>query len=220
MSDERRERALSACYLVLVAIWGIVYLVRFGPAIFLWFCCASNVVLAIGLARDSRLLVSMSAVAVLPVQLLFVLDLLAAILFHVHPFGGTEYLFEPARPPWLAVLALHHVVAPLFALRFLRHRGYEPRALARQTVLGATLLVAGYVFVDPTTTTDDVAMPIVDGVAFDRDYDVNWAHGLRGRPPDGNGLPAWLIMLFGYPLAVHLPTHVALRRFLPGRVST
>ena len=121
-------------------------------------------------------------------------------------------VFAASRPVWLRTMTLHHVVTAATVLFALRRFGYDPRAFRLQTRLGSVLLLAGYFFADPWVRTDDVLVSSGAGVSFDPDYDINWSHGLGGRPEEGTFPMALLFMLVGYPIAVHLPTHFVLRR--------
>ena len=212
MSRATWKRALAAAYTVGLVAWAATYFARFGSAIFLWYCCAANVLVGFGLVAGSRLLVSMAAVSVLPVQLAYTVDALVRLASGHGLFAATESLFDPARPTWLRLMTAHHAVTAAVALFVLRRWGYDARALARQTALASVLLVGGYLLADPAEDSDDRVAPRIAGRAFDPDYDVNWSHGLGGRPEPGP-LPFGLfVMLLGYPLAVHLPTHLALTR--------
>lgn len=205
-------RVTRLVYTGFIATWFVVYADRFGPSFVLWFCCAANLLAVAGLWLERPLPISMAAVSVFVIQALFAIDLASRLLVGRHLVGGTEYVFDASRPLELRVLTLHHLVTPLVVLFALRRFGYDRRALLAQSALAVLLVVAGYVAVDPRTTTDDTSMPLVDGRPFDRDYDVNWSHGLFDRPDPRGAVPALAWLLFVYPLIVHLPTHLALSR--------
>lgn len=219
MNGRRSERWVGGAYALLCLAWALVYFERFGAPVFLWYCCAANLLVALGLVGRSRLLVSMAAVSVLPVQLAYTLDALVRAMSGHGLFAATESLFDPARPTWLRLMTAHHAFTALVALFALRRWGYDARAFARQTALASVLLLVGYLAADPASDTDDRVAPRIDGEAFDPDYDVNWSHGLGGRPEPSSLPIGLLVMLFGYPLAVHLPTHLALAR-LYGRPTS
>jgi hypothetical protein len=97
---------------------------------------------------------------------------------------------------------------PLLLLFAISRLGYVPRAIWIQTLVALVVIPLGYWAADPSLHTNDAIMPRVDGVAFDRDFNLNWTHGFHDRP--ASGAAPWLTVWLSYPLLVHLPTHVLL----------
>lgn len=215
--SRRAFRVTRYVYTAFITTWFVAYALRFGPSFVLWFCCAANLLTLAGLWLERPLPISMAAISVLAVHGVFALDIVSRLILGRYLVGGTEYVFDPSRPLALRVLTLHHLVTPVVIVLGLVRFGYDRRALLAQSVLATLLVLAGYFAVDPRRCTDDDAMPFVDGAPFDRDYNVNFSHGLFDRPDPARGVPALMWLLLGYPLLVHAPTHLVLRRVAPRR---
>lgn len=209
------ERCVRWGFTAFFVVWATAYQLAYGATWLLWYCCFANVLTLIGLHSRRAIWCSMAAVSVLPISIVWTIDLACALALGVHPIGGTEYMLDPSRPLAMRALSLYHFATPLVIVWALRRSGYDRRALVRQTVVGWTLLAIGWLAFDPRVDTDDALVPIVDGVRFDRDYDVNFAHGLWGRPPAAEDWSPFLLVLLGYPLLVHLSSHLLVVTLLP-----
>ena len=55
-------------------------------------------------------------------------------------------------------------------------------------------------------------MPLVHGLPFDRDFNINWVHGFYDRPEPRAGARRLWAVLIGYPLLFHVPVHGLLAR--------
>lgn len=174
--------------LVLVVV--PVYWVEYGPGNFLWFSDIAVFAVLLSLWTGWRLPYSMMAVGVLPLELVWTID----ILTMGELAGLAEYMFDPQYPLWLRALSLFHV--PLLGLLvwMLFRRGYDPRALGYQTLLAWVVLPASFLLTGP-------------------EANVNWVHGFG--PGRAEILPplAWLAACMALlPLLVYLPMHLLLRR--------
>jgi len=118
---------LKVAYTAWMLVWVPAYWVHNGPANFLWFCDLASFVLAAALWMESALLVSSQAVGVLLVQVLWTVDVAARLLLGFHPIGGTQYMFDPARPLWVRLLSLFHVAMPVLLVWGLWRLGYHRR---------------------------------------------------------------------------------------------
>jgi hypothetical protein len=79
---------------------------------------------------ESPLLVSMQAVAITLIQMLWVVDLLCRLVAGVHVTGVTSYMLDPTIPRFLRGLSSFHGWLPFSLLWLLSRLGYDRRALA------------------------------------------------------------------------------------------
>ena len=174
-----------------ILLWAPLYWKHYGAQNFLYFCDLGNLLIALGLWIESRLILSWQAVGLLVVQTLYTVDLIVALVFGTHPIGGTEYVFDPTIPLFVRLLGLYHLAVPPLLLWAVRRLGYDPNALKYQVI------------------TTCVVVPI--NYFWRPQYNVNFA---RGIGHEQHLMPGWLYLL-GYlvvaPLLVYWPTHWALR---------
>jgi hypothetical protein len=191
--DPRIPLWLKVAWTAWVLIWAPLYWRYYGPQNFLYFCDLGNLLIAVGLWTESRLILSWQAVGLLVFQTLYALDLIAALLFGKHLTGGTEYMFDPAIPLPIRLLGLYHLVVPVLLLWAVRRLGYDPNALKYQ-VFATWIIVPINYFWRP-------------------EYNVNFARGI-GR--EQHLVPGWIYLL-GYlvlvPVVVYWPTDWALARW-------
>lgn len=187
---------IKIAYTLFVAVLVPVYWIYHGPANFLWWSDIALLATVIALWRESRLLASMMALAVLLPELGWNLDFFTRLLagLDLTGMGATGYMFNPAQPLWLRGLSLFHVFLPVLLVYMLYRLGYDRRALPATTVLCWVVLPATYLFTDPA-------------------QNINWVFGLGDQPQ--TWLPpllylAGLMLLF--PLFVYLPTHFVLQK--------
>lgn len=190
--------AFRALFTVLVAVIVPVYLVKYGPANFLWFSDIGLFGILAALWLEHELLGSMMALAVLLPETLWLVSFVTGALAP-KGFSATtlaSYMFDARIPRYLRWLSgAFHLALPPGALWLLYRYGYDERALAAQTVLAWIVLPA----------TLWIAAP---------EKNVNWVRGF-GHPPRSPvplRMHFWFMMLM-YPLAIYLPTHWLLKRF-------
>lgn len=191
--DTRIPLWLKVMWTAWVLVWAPVYWRQYGAQNFLFFCDIGNILIAIALWLESRLIFSWQAVALLVFQTLYVLDLVGTVLFGKHTIGGTEYMFDPAIPMLVRLLGLYHVVVPPLLLWAVHRLGYDRRAWKLQT-LNLWILIPINFFWRPQ-------------------FNVNWARGLGHEQ---HTIPGWLYViayLVVIPLVVYWPTHVLLKRW-------
>lgn len=181
-----------------MAFWIPATVVISGPQNFLWLCNIANFLILAGLWLESRLLMSAQLLAVLLIGLLWGLDVGVALVSGVNPIGGTEYMFNEAKPLGERLVSLYHLMLPVVAVYSCMHLGYDRRALGLQTLI--TWLVL------PPTRWFTGA-----------ERNINWVYGPFGEV--GEPFAPWLYMLALmalWPLALYVPTHL-LARALWGR---
>lgn len=201
MIDVVFPRSVQVGFSVFVVGWAVATWAGYGPGNFLWFCDLGNLALVVALWAESAVLLSAVAVAVLLFQILFCVDLLVVIALGVHPFGGTEYVLDPATPPGLRLLALFHFAVPVLLVWGLRRTGYDRRGLA--------VALAAAVFVLPAS------------FALGPETNVNWVWHPFGWEQDLVPPALFLVPVFAAYAVVYLSSHAAFGRLFPpaGRVS-
>ena len=124
MSPSRIPLWLKIGWTVWVAVWIPLYWMQYGPSVFLWFCDIANLLILVGLWRESSLIFSWQAVSVLLVQIAYTLDVAGRAAFGRHFIGGTEWLFKDDLPWWIRLASLFmHLAAPpilIWGIRTLR----------------------------------------------------------------------------------------------------
>jgi hypothetical protein len=93
----------------------------------------------------NRLLASMPAVGVMPLELAWTADLLAG----GHLLGLAAYMFDAKLPAYLRALSLFHLFLPPTLVYLLWRLGYDHRALVGQTLIAWAALAGSYVLTDP-----------------------------------------------------------------------
>jgi len=193
-----RRIPLSAklIYTAWMAVWIPVYWMHAGPTNFLWLCDVANFLIALALWLESPLLISAQAVGVLFVQIVWCGDYFGRLLLGRHLLGGTEYMFDEAKPLYLRLFSLFHVAMPPLLLWAVKRLGYDRRGWLLQTAVTWVLLPATWLVVAP-------------------DRNINWVWKPFGKPQELLAPPLYLLALcLLYPLLLYLPTHLALRRWM------
>lgn len=182
---------------VLVAVLVPVYWHSYGPVHFLWFSDLALFAVLISVWTGNRLLFSMAAVAVLPLEIYWSLDFLSGARLG----GGTAYMFDDTIPRHLRALSLFHLLLPPILIWMLLAQGYDRRALPAQTALAWLVLPASRLLTEP-------------------ENNINWTYGLGTEGltivPSGLYLPLLMIVL---PAGVYLPTHLVLARLFGDRAG-
>lgn len=121
---------LKIAYTLFVAGLAPVYWMRFGPTHFLWGSDIALFAMLIAVWRESRLITSTVAVAVLLPELAWNLDFFTRLIAGRGLTGldATAYMFNPAQPLWLRGLSLFHVFLPALLVWLLYRLGYDRRA--------------------------------------------------------------------------------------------
>ncbi len=185
---------IKIVYAVFVAILVPLYWLEYGPQNFLWGSDIALFATLLAVWIESRLLVSMMAVAVLLPELLWIVDYFGRLIGgpEALPGLGTRYMFNPEISILVRVLSLFHLVLPGLLIWLVHRLGYHRRALAYQTALAWLLLPVTYLVTEPSAN-------------------VNWVYGL-GREPQ-TWMPPLLylacLMIF-VPVFVYTPTHLLL----------
>jgi hypothetical protein len=193
----RIPRCLKLAYAAFVAVLVPTYWLEYGPANFLWGSDIALLVTLAGLWLESRLLLSMMALAILIPELGWSVDLLIRLTAGVDAieFRGTRYMFDASVPLFVRSLSLlFHVALPVVLLWSLYRLGYHRRALLAQTLLAWIVFPVSYLVSDPAAN-------------------INWVYGFGNTPQTWLPGPLYVLLLMAlFPLVLYLPTHLLLGR--------
>jgi hypothetical protein len=182
---------LTLVYSLAVPVIAVIYWRAYGPTNFLWL---SDIGLAFTLAAllsGNRLLASMPAVGVLPLELAWTID----FLFGGRLIGIAAYMYDSKLPLYLRAISLFHLALPPTLFFLLYRFGYDQRALIYQTLLTWGVLIVTYVATDP-------------------EKNINWVFGPGAKPQ--HYLPPLLylgLVMVIFPVFIFLPMHLLLKRF-------
>ena len=197
-----RNRLLPLWLKVGFTLWMVFWipatLVIYGPQNFFWLCNLASFLILAALWLESRLLMSAQLLSVLLVGLLWGLDVGVAFVSGVHPIGGTEYMFDESQPLAARLVSLYHLLLPVVSVYACKRLGYDPRALALQSLITWLVLPSTRWFTEV-------------------ERNINWVYGPFGEV--GEPFAPWLYVLVVmalWPLVLYLPVHL-LARALWGR---
>jgi len=122
-------------------VWLPVNLQAWGWQNMMHFCDVGAIIACLGIFMRFPLLFSSQAVGSLLVGVLWSLDIGWRLVTGHHLVGGTEYMWDERYALWIRLLSTFHIGLPLVLLWAMRKMGYDPRALALQSVITAILLI-------------------------------------------------------------------------------
>lgn len=179
---------LKIAYIVFVAVLIPIYWQKYGPSNFLWLSDIALFLTTAALLFENPLLASMSAVGVLPLEVVWTVD-----FFLLGRLGLTSYMFDPKYPLWLRAISLFHLALPPTILWMLWKFGYDERAYPAQLAVLIVVLVVCYNFTAPK-------------------LNINWVFGPGERPQKKLQPFLYFACLFGFiGLIVMVPMHHLLR---------
>jgi hypothetical protein len=193
--------AIKLLYTAFMAVLVPVYLYRYGPTNFLYFCDLALLLTLAGLWFENPLLISMGAVGLLLPQALWVVDFIAN-LFGLRTTGLTDYMFDTSRSWFLRGLSLFHGWLPFLLVYLVWEMGYDRSGFWAWTALSCVVLPICYFFMPPSQP-DPGLMPV----------NINLVFGFDDRKAQTWMSPnAWFALLFfGLPVGVYWPTHLLLQ---------
>lgn len=194
---------LKLAYTLLVLVWFPIWWVEHGLANFLWFSNIATLVLLFGLWAESRLAVSMMAVAVTAPEIFWNLDFLLQLLTPMDGFGLANYMFADATPWRVRILSgIVHVALPILLLYGVWRLGYDRRALRFQILLAFVVLPLVHFTTDPADN-------------------INWTHGPGDEPQETLHPLLYLALILAFmPAVVYAPTHWLLNRWAGSSTNT
>ncbi len=196
---DRIPRGFKWAYLAFVLVLVPIYAAVHGWFNFLWF---SNVALLGGLLAawlESRRLASMMLVAVVLLELGWVLDfLLSMLVWGWAPLGIVHYMFNPEIPLFVRLLSLYHLPLPFVLIWLVWRLGYDPRAWRYMAILGWAILLLTFALADP-------------------ENNVNWVLGPGGQVQEWMHPVTWLGVVMAFCTGVWWLTHLLFGWLLPRR---
>ena len=187
-------RGLKVVYTAFVAVLVPTYWLQYGPFNFLWGSDIALLLTLVGLWLESRLLLSMMAVAVLIPELGLCIDLLIRLTvgIDVIAFTGTRYMYNQDVPLFVRLLSLFHAALPVILLWSMHRLGYNRHALLGQSILAWIVLPVSYVLSDPVKN-------------------INWVYGFEKTAQTWMPEQLYvLLLMILIPLFLYLPTHLFL----------
>jgi len=204
VTSRRIPTWVKLAYSAFVAIVVPSYWVTYSPWNFLYFCDIALLVTVVAIWIESPLLISMQALAIMVLQLIWVVDFLCRLIAGVHVTGVTAYMLDSNIPLFLRALSLFHGWLPFFLLWLLWRLGYDRRALGAQSVLAIVVLLISYFFAPAPPPSADHPNWAVN---------INYVYGLDDKHPQTMMSPQlWLLFIMAVAVAIYLLTHFVLRR--------
>lgn len=204
-SVPRLPLSLKLAYTAFMAVLVPVYWYFYGPTNFLYFCDLALFLTLVGIWTESALLVSMCAVGILVPQALWVADFLGGAVGR--PITGmTAYMFKAETSLFLRGLSLFHGWLPFLLVALVWRLGYDRRAWGAWSALTVAVLFVCFLLMPPPTP-DPGLVPV----------NINYVWGMDDTRAQTLVHPwVWFAgLVVGIPLLLCLPTHWALRRFMP-----
>ena len=194
---------LKIAFTAFMAVLIPIYWYYYGPTNFLYFCDVALILTLIGIWIESPLLISMCAVGIVFVQLIWVADFIGNF-FGVSPLGMTDYMFKDSSL-FLRGLSLFHGWIPFFLLYLVWAVGYDGRAFPAWTVMAWALILICYFFMPPPRA--DAGLTPVN---------INYVWGPRDDVAQTWVSPGmWVLALMvGLPLVAYAPVHFFLSYFV------
>ncbi len=181
--------ALKISLTIFLIILVPIYWRYYGPQNFLWLSDIGLLLTLLALWLESPLCISMAAIGILPLELVWNVDFFGQLLLGHTLIDLSSYMFNPIYPHYLRALSLFHIFMPTIWIWYLIKWGYHKKAfICFVPVFWCTFIVT-YLCTSPKENINWVFMPIK----------YNW-----------HGLPTivWLIILLtGLPLIIFWPMH-------------
>lgn len=203
MTNQVIPLAVQISYTVFMAVLVPVYMYYYGPTNFLYFCDVALLLTLVGIWTNSALLISMCAVGIVGVQMIWVLDFLTTLAGF--PLTGmTAYMFKSETSLFLRGLSLFHGWLPFLLIYLVYKTGYDPRGFIYWTVLAWVLILICY-FLMPGPSPDAGLTPV----------NINYVWGLKDNAAQ-TWMPGWAwvcAMFVVLPVVCYYPVHWLLARY-------
>lgn len=167
-----------------------IYWYNYGLQNFLWLSDIGLFLTLVGLWTNSNLLISISAVSVLLVELIWNLDFFLHLVFNIKVIKLSDYMFNKKYSIPLRLLSLFHIFMPIIWIIYLMQNGYNQEAIYYSIFLYWVILLLTYLFTDPIENINWVFLP-----------QINKKIGFISPI-------SWILLLFIlFPLLIFFPTH-------------
>jgi hypothetical protein len=148
--------ALLTLFLVIVIP---IYWKTYGWQNFLWFSDVGLFITTAALWLQSPLLISIVALTILPVELLWNVDFLVQLVSSRQLTGLSSYMFDSKYSLFIRALSLFHCVLPVIIVIYLAQWGYTSTALPYSIFLACSVFLLTYFFTDPNDNINFVFAP-------------------------------------------------------------
>lgn len=203
-SESTIPMSIKVAYSAFMAVLVPYYYHAYGPSNFLWFCDVALIVTLIGIWKESKLLISTQAVAIVFPQFLWCIDFFWNMAFGTPMVGLATYMFDSEISPFVRGLSLFHGWLPFLLLWLVSRLGYDKDAWKTQVgICWGVLLTVFLTLRGPGTLAGNV------------DKVFGWGETAQTvmHPV------AWLgIVMLAYPLLVYVPSHLVFRKAFAGNV--
>src|SRR6266513_2864487 len=177
-------------YTLFVCLLVPIYWRQYGPANFLWFSDIALLVMVPALWLENALLVSMMALSVVLLELIWNIDFFVRLATTKSLIGLSAYMFDAKIPVFIRSLSCFHIALPFLLLWTLHRLGYDRRAFLYQTILALVILPLSYLCSNPREN-------------------VNWVYGFGETPQSVLPGPIFLLLLMlMFPIVIYLPIHI------------
>ena len=195
---------VKIAYSAFMAVLIPVYLSKYGPGNFIYFCDLALLLTLAGMWMESAALISMCCVGILLPQALWCVDFIVD-LFGGSLVGMTSYMFRP--PAFLRALSFFHGWLPFLLIFLVRRTGYCPKALPRWTALAWAACLIAFFFIPG---------PVKDPAGDLSARNVNFVFGFSETTEQSLMPRELFLVLYMAALAVvvYWPTHLLLKRFI------
>lgn len=180
---------IKISYTSLALIIFPIYLYKYGVTNFLWFSDIAFFLMVPALLFKNRMLASMMAIGVLPIETLWLISLFSGGAF----LGIANYMYDTDLPLWLRLLSFFHF-AVIAAIIYMIYRfGYDKRALYPQIILSLFVIFLTHLFSDKSENINMIYRPEeLSGYISEQVY--------------SSSMPIILIAVF------IIPTHIILKK--------
>lgn len=153
LPDAKKRKRMNVIYKIaftlLVILIVPIYWYHYGPQNFLWLSDIGLFLTLLGLWCESALLISMAAVAILPLEIVWTSEFIVRLFWGSSPIGLTDYMFDQQLPFYLRAISLFHLLLPITWLAALEKWGYDTRAWKYATILCTAIFIATYALPEP-----------------------------------------------------------------------
>src|SRR5437764_5272556 len=132
--------SVKIAYTLFVALLVPNYWRQYGPANFLWFSDIALVMMVPALWLEDSLLVSMMALSVLVLELVWNIDFWVRLATGKSLIALSAYMFDPKIPLFIRGLSFFHVALPILLVWLLFRLGYDRRSWLWQTLVALVVL--------------------------------------------------------------------------------
>ena len=154
---------LKIVYTLFVAVLVPIYWRQYGPANFLWFSDVALLMMVPALWLENALLVSMMALSVLLLELVWNIDFWVRLATGKSLIALSAYMFDPKIPLFIRGLSLFHIALPILLVWLMSRLGYDRRAWLWQTLVALVVLPLSYLVTNPREN-------------------INWVYGFGEKP--------------------------------------